>query len=89
MFAHCIWVDSDLRACFTPQRIQRSSKLFNRQRGLFGELNLIRFDRSDMRKAVDDLSSSCSVRVMMLQEMRIQIDYTCTVLLANQDTEVF
>jgi hypothetical protein len=42
-----------------------------------------------MRKAVDDLLSSYSVRVVMLQEMRIEIDYTCAVLLANQDTKVF
>jgi hypothetical protein len=89
MFAHCICVDSNLHACFTLQRIQQSSKLFNQQRGLFRELNLIRFDCTNMRKAVDNLLSSYSVRVVILQEIRIKINYTCTVLLANQDTKVF
>jgi hypothetical protein len=42
-----------------------------------------------MRKAVDNLLLSYSVRIIMLQEMRIKIDYTYVVLLANQDTKVF
>lgn len=83
MFAHCICVDRYLPACLTPQRTQRGSKLFNRLCGLWWELILIQFHDRNMCKAINGLSSGDSDHVVMLQEVRILIEYTCAVLRAD------
>ena len=82
MHAHCVLVNSNKAACLALQPVQRLSKLVYRLRGLVGKRYLCWINRGEAAEVLNNLFSSCSGHVVVLQKMRVKIDNSSVMLLA-------
>ena len=83
VYAHCVFVNSNKTACLALQPVQRLSKLVYRLRGLIWKLYLSWANCSEVTEVLNNLFPTCSRHVVMLQEMRVEINNSCAVLLAH------
>lgn len=85
------FVLADSNKCTRPalQRVYWRPKLFNWHRWLVWKFNVVGFGQRVVTEALNNLSSNCSGHVVMLQEMGVEINNACSVILAYQHAIFF